>query len=269
MATASSPSRIVSKEDLDAEIKSRSSALEFSKRGPNCRGCFEIFLKTVCGHVYTVRERCQPKGLVCAGSELLIVHWDDLTLDLGKGKCQTCLRIHKYQANHSESLSKQYASRFRFKPTKIAAKKRMEAVKEQWLRECVEQNIPVSGLTRAQADALAAEKDKVKAEVSPSSSKEDSKPSQLVIPDFSDFVGDHPGMLHDPNLETEWTKRSKCLVEKVGGVSRAETNPDVPQIPIDDPSPAFIFRSPFLSKSPTNQAHVETEDQTSSETKCS
>lgn len=258
--------KTISQEELRAEIESRSENIDFSqtKLGPSCHGCYTLILKTVCGHGYTVRERCQPKSLVCSGSEALTVEWHDVTLALDASKCQFCRQIHKQPGERSESLKKLYARKF--SPKMMAAKARQDAVKEQWQRACVEQNLPVAGLTRGQLKALAAEKTQDKDPKAMPSSSESSEPSECTLPDFCDLVGEHPTMLHDPDSEKERMENGKCLLPKVGSASRAED--DCPQSPID-PSPVFIHRSAFLSKAPKDQAHVETEDQSSPEMECS
>lgn len=263
MAATNNQSKSISKEDLSAEIDSRIDTLDFSqtKRGPNCNGCFTLVFGTVCGHAYVVHERCKPKGLVCAGSKPLTVYWDHVTLALGEANCQYCRKIRKYLEDHPESHKKLYARQFT--PKMMVAKMRMEDSKEEWQRECVEQGLPVAGLTRGQLDALAAEKVIKEKDEDPKASPsraEDSSSSEWILPEFCDFVDDHPRMLHDPKLENEWMERGKCLLEKVGSVSRAENDAESAQSPIDDSLPALVFRSPFLSKAPTNKTHVKPEE---------
>ncbi|POS74650.1 hypothetical protein DHEL01_v206957 [Diaporthe helianthi] len=260
MEAPGSPPRIISMKDLSAETESRRAKLDFSQtqRGPGCSGCFNFVFETVCGHAYVVRERHSVEGsLVCEGSEVLTVHWDDVTLAMGRVKCKSCRKVQKYPEHHSEARKKWYARHL--SPKMIVSKLRTEAVKEQWQRKLIGRNHPVAGVNHAQLDLFSAEKENNKNPKVPStSSRKESK--------SSDFVGDKPITLEASDSENEWMERVKYLLQKVGSVSRAESDADSLQSPVvHDPSPAFIFRSPFLSKASTDQADVKTiEEQASS-----
>lgn len=227
--------RIIKKEDLLNEISSRTATLNLSytKRGPNCEGCYNLVFETTCGHAYVSRKRCQPKGLVCAGSEILTVLIDgDTTLDLKRAHCLSCRRVY-----NNFQLMKPNARELT--PKLMAARLRADAVKEQWQRKCIEANMPVYGLKRAQLDALAEEKRR--------SLQQSQQDTRVSFPNPINF-DDRLRLLHDPNLEGEWVERARLILQNVQSISPTDKDDQHPDSPINDPSPAFVFRSPFLGE---------------------
>lgn len=72
------------------------------------------------------------------------------------------------------------------------------------------------------------------------------RPDPTKVPPI--LFADRPRMLHDPNLKDEWVGRARQLLREPGSLTRAGDDQiwrHPSQHPYDDPSPAFIWRSPF------------------------
>ena len=238
--TNASEGRLIKIEDLATEISSWKETLGLlhTVRGPNCEGCYNVVFSTTCGHAYVFRKRCHPMGLVCAGSEILTVPVDsNIVLDLGRADGATCLRMH----TDSKSRKKKQPNARRLTPKLMAATMRAEAIKELWQRKCIELgNLPAHGPRRRQLYALAEELERHR------SSQRSQEEPQVSPSNSSGNPDDRPRMLHDPNLDREWMERAGLILQNLRSISRADKDPNSPQSPIDDPSPAFVFHSPFL-----------------------
>lgn len=51
--------KIISEKDIQAEVASMKSTLNFSKVkvGPGCSGCYTIVIDSTCGHLYRYRKQ--------------------------------------------------------------------------------------------------------------------------------------------------------------------------------------------------------------------
>lgn len=135
METDMSKVNIISEESVPAVIISMRSKLDFSKVkcGPNCSGCYSIVFEAVCGHPFTYRKRCQPRGLVCAGSEILTVSAQDIVLR--RRHCTSC-----HHAKKDDQRLKVKSVRKRA-PKKTAARMRMVSARERWRRQVLESEL--------------------------------------------------------------------------------------------------------------------------------
>lgn len=141
--------KFIDEADLPTEIKSQRDKLDFSqiKMGPGCSGCYTLVFDTVCGHPFVYRKRCQPQGPVCAGSEILFVHLEDIVLR--RTTCTSC-RFLSIDNHRFKKTQKRKRGQPALSPKKLAAKMRLEEGKEKWKRRCLQVDV-------AERDRLSAE----------------------------------------------------------------------------------------------------------------
>lgn len=127
--------KIISEENILAEVISLRSTLNFSKvkRDPTCAGCYNLIFETTCGHPFIYRKRCQPKAPVCAGSDILIVSAQDMIVK--KRNCRDCRHIKTDNDRLKAKRMRKHT------PKKIAARMRMEQGKERWARQVLEAEV--------------------------------------------------------------------------------------------------------------------------------
>lgn len=132
--------RFIGEEALPAEIESQLAEIDFSqvKKGPGCAGCYTIVFDTVCGHPWTFRKRCQGPGPVCAGSEIVFVHLQDIVLR--RNGCTAC-RFLEIDNHRFKRTPKRKRGQPALTPEKLAAKMRLEEGREKWKRQCLESDI--------------------------------------------------------------------------------------------------------------------------------
>jgi hypothetical protein len=275
MMESSTNKRIISQKDLIKECESLAAGLDFSQteRGPDCTGCYNLIFETMCGHAFSYRGRCQPQGLVCPRSGILTVTVENTVLQLDEeGKTNSCAFCRKEAKKSAKQKKKNTGSSkpaAQSRPTSLmAAKMRSEGVKEIWKRRCKETSVspaaeekggPSTEHTQQEAPKetsvfpAAEEKGGPSTEHTQQEAPKEKSPSpersqkntRLSLPDPLD-LDERPRLLHHPNLEDEWAERARLLRETEGGIS-ALSDTDADDQDPNDPSPAFYFRSPYMS----------------------